>query len=254
MERPTIRPIDTFDEIEQCVELQRSVWSMPDVDLTPARLFVIAKWSTAPPLGAFDERGSVVGFVHTLLARFEGTICYYSHMLAVDERLRDTGIGYRLKLAQRDQAIADNVPLVVWTFDPLQSRNAHFNLNKLGAVARRYITNFYGERHATVFDAGIGSDRVYAEWWVRSRNVERALAGEPRADAGPRVYVEVPSDISGLKRRDQESALIWRLRTRERFQSSLSRGMVAIGFERGGEQATSRYIFADEEAVRDALR
>ena len=249
-----LRTIQSFQEIDQCIQLQRATWGLPDIDITPARLFVVAQWSGAPSIGAFDASGRVFGFVHTLMARHEGTPAFYSHMLAVDESLRDTGIGYSLKLAQRDQALALNIPLVIWTFDPLQSRNAHFNLNKLGAVVRRYAVNFYGEQHASVFDAGIGSDRVFAEWWVGSRRVELALAGEPSPPDVSHDSIDIPGDFNSVKRTDHQQALIWRLQTREAFQSRLSRGLVVVGLERDIGSGISRYRLASAEATTDALR
>ena len=247
-----IRPIESFDEIESCIELQRTTWGMADVDITPGRLFVIARYASAPPLGAFDATGRLVGFVHTLYGRFNGTTCFFSHMLAVEESQRNTGVGYRLKLAQREQALAEGVRLVVWTFDPLQSRNAYFNLMKLGAVARRYVDNYYGERHTPVFDSGLGSDRLFAEWWVGSRRVDEALRGESRAlpTHGPRV--EIPADIASVKREDQEQALIWRLKVREQFTSIFSRGLVAVGIQRVEGGDVSRYAFAESSEVDDA--
>ena len=254
MEGFSIREIERFDEIEQCMDMQRRTWSMPDVDLTPARLFVVARHAGTPPLGAFAPDGRLVGFLHTLAARFGGVESYYSHMLAVDEGLRDAGIGYALKLEQRRRALADGVRLVVWTFDPLQSRNAHFNINKLGVVVRRYTENFYGEHHASIFDAGIGSDRVFAEWWVGSERVARALAGERVAPPVGGTGVEIPSDFNAVKRSSLDEALLWRLRTREQFQSCLSRGLAAVGFERDPARGRSRYAFTDAEEVDRAIR
>lgn len=249
-----LRPVLNFDDIDQCIELQRATWGLPEVDITPARLFIVARWAGTPPIGAFDAGGRLLGFVHTLMANHNGTPAFYSHMLAVDESTRDSGIGYRLKLAQREQAIAQKVPLVLWTYDPLQSRNAHFNLNKLGAIVRTYAVNFYGEKHASVFDAGIGSDRVLAEWWVGSRRVAQALSGEPTAPDSSLDTVEIPSDFSAVKRGDHQQALIWRLQTREAFQSRLSRGLVVVGLARDLENGRSRYRFSGPEAVADALR
>jgi predicted GNAT superfamily acetyltransferase len=249
-----IRDVTSFGDIEQCMRLQRTTWGLPDADITPSRLFIIARWAGTPPIGAFDADGRLVGFLHTIPARFAGTASYYSHMLAVDETLRDTGIGYALKLEQRRRAIADGVPLVVWTFDPLQSRNAHFNINKLGCVVRRYVENFYGEEHASVFDAGIGSDRVFAEWWVGSAHVERVIAGQRASATGLEPFVEIPSDFTAIKRADHEQALLWRLRAREQFQSRLSRGLVAVALERHADAGRSRYIFEQGEAVENELR
>jgi predicted GNAT superfamily acetyltransferase len=241
-----IREVVDVDEIERCVDLQRATWRMPELDATPARLFVVARWAGTPPLGAYDTGGRLVAFLHTLPARFGGTPSYYSHMLAVDEAHRDAGVGYALKLEQRRRALADGVPLVVWTFDPLQSRNAHFNINKLGAVVRRYVVNFYGERHASVFDAGIGSDRVFAEWWVDSPRVARALDGErpPAPEYAPSV--EIPDAVNDVKRTNGEAALAWRLRVRDEFQSCIGRGLAATAFTRDRASGTSRYVFTDD--------
>lgn len=244
-----IREITSFADIDKCLDLQRATWGMPDLEVTGSHLFVIARHAGTPALGAFDRSGELVGFLHTLLANFDGTPAYYSHMLAVREGSRNHGVGYALKLAQRDRAMRDNVPLVVWTYDPLQSRNAHFNLNKLGAIVRRYTPNFYGEQNKTVFDAGIGSDRVFAEWWVRSEKVERALAGSRYRPALVTTGLEIPADINVVKATDDRAALLWRLHTRERFVSRLSRGLVAVGLEHAPGDDLSRYVFADAREV-----
>jgi predicted GNAT superfamily acetyltransferase len=252
LSRIELRDIEDFADIRACITLQRETWGMEDVDITPSRLFVVARHAGTPPIGAYDETGRLVGFVHTLPARHEGRQAYYSHMLAVAEAWRDKGVGHKLKLAQRERALRDNVDVVMWTFDPLQSRNAHFNLNKLGAVVRRYVVNFYGEEHRTAFDAGIGSDRVFAEWWVRSPKVERALAGLAHEAGALAERVEIPADLNAIKRRDQGDALLWRLRVRARFQSLLSRGLVAMSLQHEQGSETSHYVFADVREVANA--
>jgi predicted GNAT superfamily acetyltransferase len=244
-----LRDVTTFADIHACVRLQKVTWGMPDLDVTSAKMFVIAQHAGMPAIGAFDASGELVGYVFTLLSRFHGTLAYYSHQLAVAAAWRDRGVGRRLKLAQRDRALRDGVELVVWTFDPLQSRNAHFNLDKLGAVVRRYIVNFYGEQNRTVFDAGIGSDRVFAEWWVRSPKVEAALRGEAYRPGVVTAGLEIPSDVNAVKARDERAALLWRLHTRERFQSRLSRGLVAVSLEYDRSIDRSRYVFVDAREV-----
>ncbi len=249
-----IREIETFDDIDACMGLQRETWGLPDADLTPPRLFVMARWSGTPPLGAFDSSGALLGFLHTLPSRFGGTPSYYSHMLAVAESHRDHGVGYALKLEQRRRALADGVDLVVWTFDPLQSRNAHFNINKLGAVVGRYVENFYGERHASVFDAGIGSDRVFAEWWIASDRVRQAIEGGAPAISSRDAVVEIPSDFAAVKRADLDEAVTWRRESRARFQRMIGDGFVAVALDRDIEAGTSRYVFVDAERLRDEIR
>ncbi len=249
----SLRDVTTIADIDQCIELQRETWGMPDVDITPARLFIIARWAGISPIGAFDSAGRLLGFVHTLRAMYDGRAAYYSHMLAVDAALRDSGIGYRLKLAQRQRALAEGVELIVWTFDPLQSRNAHLNINKLGAIVRRYEENFYGEAHASVFDAGIGSDRVFAEWWVASPRVERAVSGGVPAPESAHPVIEVPDDINALKQVDQTVSREWRLRTREAFQRVLAEGHTIVGLRRDAAAGLSRYLAVDKEHAADAL-
>ena len=249
MEEIELRDITKVEDIEKCVDLQRETWRMPDVDVTSAKFFIIASHAGTPAIGAFDRTGRLVGYLYTLLGRFDGVLAYYSHQLAVAEDFRNMGVGYRLKLAQRDRALRDGVPLIVWTYDPLQSRNAHFNLNKLGVVVRRYVVNFYGDQNWTVFDAGIGSDRVFAEWWVRSPKVELALGGSAFQPALARAGLEIPADINTVKRRDEREALLWRLHTRERFLSRLSRGLVAVALEHDPASDQSSYIFADAREV-----
>lgn len=239
-----IREIESFGEIQQCIELQRVTWGMPDVDITPSRLFVIARHGGTPPLGAFALDGRLLGFLHTLSASFEGTPAYYSHMLAVEPTERDKGIGRALKLEQRLRALKSGIPLVVWTFDPLQSRNAHFNINRLGVVVRRYYENFYGAEHASVFDAGIGSDRLFAEWWVGSSRVERLVSGG-RNEFEASGMVEIPSDINSIKGRSKDEAAAWRSKARNDIQEQLGFGRYVRGFVFDRERGISRYLFSD---------
>src|SRR5262245_895228 len=132
----TIRECVSGDDFKQCIELERAVWKNTDIDIMPVRLYMISKACKAPTIGAFDEKGRLVGSVHTMLALVDGHIAYYSHMASVAEDMRHQNIGFRMKLAQRARALESGIPLVFWTFDPLQSRNANLNINKLGAIIR----------------------------------------------------------------------------------------------------------------------
>jgi predicted GNAT superfamily acetyltransferase len=138
------------------------------------------------------------------------------------------------------------VPLIIWTFDPLQSRNAHLNINKLGAVIRRYEVNYYSEGLSTVFDSDVPSDRIFAEWWVSSPHVESVLGGKRPYVENPAESVLIPEDINKVRAMSVEEHLKWRLRVREGFQSTLKVGLIVRGFERA--DGTSRYLLgADEE-------
>lgn len=161
-----IRECVSVEDFQQCIELERAVWKDDDIGVMPIRLYMISKACKAPTIGAFDDKNKLVGFVHTSLALMSKNVVYHSHLAAVVEGLRHKDIGRRMKLAQREHAIEAGVPLIIWTFDPLQSRNAHLNINKLGAIIRRYEVNYYGEGLSSVFGAGAPSDRVFAEWWV----------------------------------------------------------------------------------------
>jgi predicted GNAT superfamily acetyltransferase len=243
----TIRECVSIEDFQQCIELERAVWKDEDIDIMPIRLYMISKACQAPTFGAFDEEGRLVGFVHTMLALMGGTVVYHSHMAAVVEGLRHRDIGFRLKLAQRDRAISSGIPLIVWTFDPLQSRNAHFNVNKLGAIVRRYEENYYGEGVSTVFDAGVPSDRIFAEWWVASPHVESVLSGgSPRVtDGGPAVTL--PDDISAVRDRSLDEHRAWRMRVRAEFARSLGSGLIVRAFAWDREKRGSRYLFGPDE-------
>ena len=247
----TIRECVSIEDFQKCVEFERAVWKDDDIDIMPIRLYMISKACQAPTLGAFDEDDRLVGFVHTMLALKGRAVVYHSHMAAVTEELRHRDIGYRLKLAQREKALASGVPLIYWTFDPLQSRNAHFNINKLGAVVRRYEENYYGEGASTVFDPGVPSDRIFAEWWVSSPHVAAVLSGQrPRVPDESRV-VTLPDDIDSIRERSRDEHLEWRLRVRAEFASAFESGEIVRGFARDREARQSRYIFGPDDGQFD---
>jgi predicted GNAT superfamily acetyltransferase len=243
----TIRECQTIKDFNQCIELERAVWRDDDIDIMPIRLYMISKACNAPTIGAFDQAGRLVGFVHTSLALIGKRVVYHSHMAAVVEDLRHRDIGYRIKLAQRDRAIEAGIPLILWTFDPLQSRNAHFNINKLGAIVRRYEVNYYGEGASTFFDSMLPSDRVFAEWWIGSPHVESVLRGKPPS-VEAELSINIPDDIDAVREGSVEDHRRWRLRVREGFMTALGTGMIARGFGRDITRSESRYLFGTDEA------
>lgn len=242
-----IRECVSIDDFNQCIELERAVWKDDDIDIMPIRLYMISKACNAPTIGAFDQAGRLVGFVHTMLALMGKNVVYHSHMAAVVEELRHKDIGYRLKLAQRERAVDAGIPLIIWTFDPLQSRNAHFNINKLGVIIRRYEVNYYGEGVSTVFDSGVASDRIFAEWWVSSPHVESVLAGNRPDISEEARAVVLPDDINSVRARSLEEHIEWRQRVRDDFQGELFKGHVVRGFVRHHESAKSMYLFGPDE-------
>src|SRR5215510_1085146 len=196
----SIRQSQTLEEFEACVQMQRGVWEYSDIDVTPLRSYVATRYAGGFTLGAFDASNKLMGMAHALPA-FDEKLrpYYYSQMLAVEPRLQNAGIGVRLKLAQRDHAFKTGVPLITWTFDPLQSRNAYLNIVKLGGVVRTYYPNYYGNKSTSVFHRGLDTDRLFVEWWARSERVADALAGK-RNSAYPEATIEIPRDIEAIKK------------------------------------------------------
>jgi predicted GNAT superfamily acetyltransferase len=241
----TIRECSSIEDFQQCIELERAVWKDEDIGIMPIRLYMISKACNAPTIGAFDVSGRLVGFVHTMIALMDRHVVYHSHLAAVVEDLRHQDIGFRMKLAQRQHAINAGVPLIIWTFDPLQSRNAHLNINKLGAVIRRYEVNYYSEGLSTVFDSNIPSDRVFAEWWVSSPRVKSVLDGNRPSVERQAKSVLIPEDINKVRSRSIDEHLKWRIRVREDFQRALAGGLIVRGFERA--DGTSRYLLGSDE-------
>ena len=245
----TIRECISVEDFQQCLDLERAVWKDDDIGIMPIRLYMISKACNAPTIGAFDLSGRLVGFVHTMIALMNGRVVYHSHLAAVLEDLRHKDIGFRMKLAQRQHAINAGVPLIMWTFDPLQSRNAHLNINKLGAVIRRYENNYYSEGLSSVFDTGVPSDRVFAEWWVSSPHVQSVLAGNKPSVEGQVKTVLIPEDINKVRSSSVDEHRKWRLRVREEFKNALGNGLIVRGFERA--DGTSRYLLGADEGQFD---
>lgn len=242
-----IRECTTLEDFGQCIEMQREVWQFSDLDITPFRSFIVTRKSGGFTYGAFDSDGRMIGFslalpgIDNMLKPY-----YYSQMLAVLPEYRDTGIGVRLKLAQREHALRAGIDLITWTFDPLQSRNAYLNIVKLGCVIRHYLVNYYGQVSSSVLHRGLETDRLFPEWWVGSARVGEALAGR-RTVSAPQAVVEIPRNIDELKGRDMDEARAWQLRVRESFMRCISEGLYAAGFEADPGGGNSRYLFYRDE-------
>src|SRR6266508_2292718 len=186
-ETPTIviRDIAGDAEMRAVEELQKEVWRIPDLDVVPLSHLVAAKAAGGVLLGAFDRK-TLIGFVYGFVSQEHRTVAHHSHMLAVKPAYRNFNLGYKLKLAQRERVLAQGMDVMTWTFDPLQSLNAHFNFNKLGVVADRYFINFYGA-DASSFLHRNGTDRLWVSWLLTSRRVSGRLAGTVSALALAKV-------------------------------------------------------------------
>ena len=259
MDEIKIRECETIEELDQCVNLQRDVFGLPDLEISPRRHLVVSRQAGGWTLGAFTAEGRLAGFVHHLAAVRGGVeIVGYSHMMAVDREYQNQGIGARLKWAQRERALAEGRRFIKWTWDPMQSRNAHFNLNRLGVVVRRYAENFYGTDYGldpaqTVEAApGLDTDRLFAEWELTSRRVNQLNSGaQSETQPDSIAEIEIPSDWTGLVKADPQSAKKEQLRVRQEFQQAFASGLVCAGFARNSGRP--RYLLYQTKAIEPAL-
>jgi predicted GNAT superfamily acetyltransferase len=232
MERIIIRKCENIGEFKACVALQKEVWHFDDADLVPLRIFVVSQKIGGQIIGAFDGN-ELVGFAFSIPGERGGRAYLHSHMLAVRDTWRNYGLGRRLKLAQRDDAIRKGFELIEWTFDPLEIKNAHLNLVRLGAIARRYSVNHYGDSSSPL-QGGLPTDRLVAEWWLKSKRVVNLL----EKNQPPRFTVEdkiaVPAEIYAWKASsaDRPRAAEVQNRNREKFLRLLPQGVAALGYER----------------------
>jgi len=249
-----IRSCSGHDELEACVQLQIETWGYDETDVIPRKAFLVAQKIGGQVIGAFDtdlpgagENGtpeSMVGFaisfpgVKTKTATGERPEAYlHSHMLAVRERYRDRGLGAQLKLEQRREALSRGIRLMEWTFDPLEIKNAHLNIYKLGAVVRSYLVNFYGVSSSRL-QGGLPTDRLVAEWYLDSERVVEALEGRQTAERQIEERIEVPAAIYKWKAspQDRERALALQSENRRKFQESFSKGLAVVAFNKDAEE------------------
>ena len=245
-----IREVLSIEEYDACVKLQRAVFGLPDLEISPRRHLIVSRQAGGWTLGAFTE-GRLVGFVHHLAAVRGDEIFGYSHMMAVAAEYQNRGVGAQLKWAQRARAVSEGRDFIRWTFEPLRARNAHFNLNRLGVVVREYAVNFYGTDYVTnpaekaAGATGMDSDRLFASWELRSPRVEAFAAGEQFTLGKPAEVIEIPDDYSALLKSDPDTAKREQLRVREEFLAAFSAGLVCRAFAR--EIVRPAYLFYRDE-------
>jgi predicted GNAT superfamily acetyltransferase len=233
-----IRECVHIEEYAECVEIQREVFALPEEELSPVRHLVVTKNAGGFALGAYDGN-RLAGFCLSVPAFLRNERAYYSHMTGIRPEYQSYGIGARLKWAQRKRALSEGVKYIKWTFEPMKARNAHFNLEKLGAFAREYKINFYGTDYATASEAkvGLASDRLFAEWHLNSPKVEALARGESYLeDSEPVSTLVVTDDWQSLVKEDPARAQSEQLRVRGEFQEAFGYGFVARGFWRDGDR------------------
>ena len=242
------------------VALEQAIWGYTDTaDLVTVPVFIFTVHRGATLLGAVEPSGRMVGFAYAVMGMKNQRPMQWSHMAGVLPEFRG-GLGYRLKLAQRERALSQGLDLIEWTFDPLQAMNAHFNFAKLGGVSEEYAANFYGES-TSALHRGTPTDRLVLSWRIAEPHVIRRLeqAGSLRVRAhdvseapivnrteleGPwlavaaidlslddrRVWIEIPTGFTEMQQQAPERALQWRMDLRQMFEAYFGRGLSRRGF------------------------
>jgi len=261
-----IVPLHTPEQYHVCEQVQQQIWQSDPLEVTPAHVLISAQRHGGLVLGAFDSTGHMIG----CLFGFPGRVApdnpaaagpqwqHYSHQMGVLPAWRGRGVGYRLKLAQRDWALRQGFEVITWTFDPLEAANGTLNLGKLGAICRCYLRDLYGQM-ADGLNAGPPTDRFEVTWWIGSARVQERVAqgwqpprlpellnagavvlnpgrvraggafepGPPEPPEGTRLLVEVPARFQALKAGSPETALAWRMSVRQACESAFAAGYTA---------------------------
>jgi predicted GNAT superfamily acetyltransferase len=222
-----VRPCSKLAEYGECVRVEHAVWG--EAIAVPSALFVVAHHTGGQVVGAFHQ-GKMAGFALALAAVRAGKPFLHSHMTAVLAQFRDRGVGRRLKLFQRQDALKRGIELIEWTFDPLEVKNAHFNFVRLGAVARRYIPDCYGVTESPLH-GGLPTDRLVAEWWLGSERVKSILADDVRPMKGSPERVPIPANLVEIRENDRAAAARIQADARAQFQKWFAKGYAATGLE-----------------------
>lgn len=271
-----IRDLESIADLQAVLLMEKQVWGFDDADVTPLALAVAMKAAGSIWMGAFD-RETLIGFAFAFPSLEQGHLGLHSHTLAVKTEYASQGVGYRLKLAQRERALARGISEITWTFDPLRSRNAHLNFAKLGVICKSYRRDFYGERTSSALHTN-GTDRLWVTWKLDSSRVQNRLAGKTTrvemldalallpplvsftGDGQPtesdlnqalsrqRIAIEIPGDISIIEDTNVALAQQWRLTTRRAFTAAIAAGFTVTEFCRSirGQQGPGAYLLEKE--------
>lgn len=230
-----LRRCHGIEDFRACVALQKEVWDFSDADLVPLRMFVVADKVGGQVMGAF-EGNVMVGFALSVPGTRTGHVYLHSHMLAVRKEHRNAGLGRRLKLMQREDALARGIELIEWTFDPLEIKNAYLNIERLGAISRRYNINQYGITSSPL-QGGLPSDRLIAEWWLNSNRVQTLLATGKNPPIQGDSAIEVPAQVYDWKATAETRGKAQQVQdhNREHFLRAFGHGLAIIGYERDAQ-------------------
>ncbi|MDX2270035.1 MAG: acetyltransferase [Bryobacter sp.] len=252
-----VRALTEHGQFVEAVQLQKTIWGFEEIELLPVRLFVVASKVGGQIFGAYEvgatgERMSSERMVAFLLAipglKAGGKYYLHSHMMGVLPEFRNAGLGRALKLRQREEALARGISLIEWTFDPLEVKNAFFNIERLGAVVRRYVLNQYGTTTSTLH-GGLPTDRCVAEWYIGHPRVEGVLAGGPLAKPTPVERIVIPGEMPTWKQTDPARARAEQAKISEQFQTHFRNGLAVVGFARS--EAGGAYELAPWNPEKD---
>jgi predicted GNAT superfamily acetyltransferase len=274
-----IRTLTTAGELREVFDLEQAIWGYESIeDSVPVIMLLVSARIGGLVVGAYDQ-GRLVGFAYALPGMKDGKPFQWSHMLGVIPEYRDSGLGWRLKVEQRHLVMASGVDLIAWTYDPLQAANAHLNFSKLGTIAREYHLDAYPGSSSSLH-AGTPTDRLIAEWWLRSGRVVERLASAGRGETerqrsagvgaseaasvnsvrqaeewlapdghdlsidAPHLAVAIPTGFTQMQQRDLPLAQAWRLATREIFTTYLTRGYEVVDFVLDRPRGRGTYLLS----------
>lgn len=272
-----IRDVESDAEYHAIEDIQKEAWGFNDLDTVPAATLMATQHAGGVVLGAFDD-DAMIGFAYGFAAYEQGRVSIHSHMLAVRPAYRNFQAGFYLKLAQREAVLKKGLDEISWTYDPLQSLNAHLNFAKLGVISQRYIVNFYGEATSSPLHQGFGTDRLWVRWLLNTDRVKRLASRDPNRSAAacgdsdltsselheaalvrregdrPEIQdltgltsglctIEIPHNINSLKEHDPEAGVAWREATREAFLAAIHAGFEVTNFLRAGTTASPRWFY-----------
>lgn len=273
----TIRPLQTLEELYACEQLQKEIWGFEDISVVPYHLILTTIKNGGVLLGAFENE-SLIGFVYGFPGIEQNKLKHCSLMCAVLPERRFQGVGYELKLKQREAVLAQGLELITWTFDPLVSPNAHFNLHKLGVISNKYERNLYGDMRDRL-NAGLETDRLTVEWWITSPRVQTRLRQEQTIAVSdlpainqteerdgflvnrdysltrtePKLLLEIPYHWQRMREQNMPLVKEWRRQTREIFEHYFAQGYYASDFLVVEHEGRKRAFYLLEKTTKTTL-
>ncbi len=228
-----IHECQAFEELSACVQLQRDVFALPEIEISPVRHLIVTRSAGGFILGAYQEN-ELIGFVLSVPAVLHGEKAFYSHMTAVKKEFQSYGIGTKLKWAQREKSLKLGVKFIKWTFQPVLARNAFFNLEKLGAIINHYEANFYGTDYPSPDPTlGLDSDRLFCEWHLESEKVVALSKGETFQETGEvKLEIKAINNWDELVKNDLPKAIAEQKRLKTEFEKAFAEGLICRSFLR----------------------